>query len=677
IGGSDADNGNDIVVDNESRAYVGGEIFSSSGFPGTGGPYLSHKGMWDVFLARIASDGGALEYCCYIGGTDNDYGSGLAIDNNYRVYVSGYTYSSESEGFPVKGELDSSYNGDADAFVARVSGDGTSLDYCGYIGGLKFDRCKGVAVDSNGRAYVAGYAGSDQNQGFPAIVGPDTSFNGEYDIFVARVAEDGNSLEYCGYIGGPSYDICNSIAVDNSDRAYLTGVACSSEGDGFPVKEGPDITHNGGIESFVARVAADGASLDYCGYIGGGGDEQGYGIAVDSNGRAYVVGGTTSAKSQGFPLIGALDRQFAGDDEDVFVARVAADGNSLEYCGLINGSDTDRSTDIAVDSSGRAYVTGFTYSSEKEGFPVNNGPDSTFGDASSNAFIARVSSDGNSLNYCSYIGGSWNQNIGLGIAVDNNNRVYVVGITNSTETQGFPVKGGPDLSFNGGMDDAFVARIRDPYIDLAVALENPPVEMAAGEKATVTSTVSNIGETLTGKTSAKIYIGSQLISTNNVPKLKPGQNKKLKVKLNIPAVTGSSTIKVEVTPSVEDINLNNNTAENQVKILGPDLTVKTVAPKKALEPGKSGTLTVGIANQTIATAGEFVVRVYRVNGGAALGEKKVSKLKGQQEKALSVKIKVPADFQPNEYIRVEIDADNQVAEENEGNNTRQYPPPAP
>ncbi|PKM78557.1 MAG: hypothetical protein CVU90_02125, partial [Firmicutes bacterium HGW-Firmicutes-15] len=333
------------------------------------------------------------------------------------------------------------------------------LDYCGYIGGSSRDDGYSIAVDSSGRAYVTGTTASTAAAGFPVSGGPDSSYNGgAYDVFVARVAADGLSLEYCSYIGGSDVEVGNGIAVDSSGRAYVTGHT-SSTGQGFPVCGG---LGSGPVGAFVARVASDGLSLEYCGYIGGSDVEVGNAIAVDSSGRAYVTGYTNSTENQEFPVSEGPDSSHNGG-EDVFVVRVASDGDSLEYCGYIGGSNNERGTGIAVDSSGRAYVTGYTDSTETT-FPVNGGLDSSYNGGNYDAFVARVASDGNSLEYCGYIGGSKNDQ-GAGIAVDSSGRAYVTGYTKSTKGQGFPASGGPDSSHNGG-EDVFVARVAEDGLSL-------------------------------------------------------------------------------------------------------------------------------------------------------------------------------------------------------------------
>jgi len=259
-------------------------------------------------------------------------------------------------------------------------------------------------------------------------------------------------LVYCGYIGGSDSDMGYGIAVDGSGNAYVTGSTWSTEAT-FPVVGGPDLTWNGGyFDAFVAKVNASGTALVYCGYIGGSGSDFGYGITVDGSGNAYVTGNTSSTEAT-FPVVGGPDLTWNGGD-DAFVAKVNASGTALVYCGYIGGWDYDCGYGIAVDSSGNAYITGFTESTEAI-FPVIGGPDLTF-NGSYDAFVAKVNASGTALVYCGYIGGS-ESDFGRGIAVDGSGNAYVTGYTSSTQAT-FPVTGGPDPTYNGGTD-AFVAKV--------------------------------------------------------------------------------------------------------------------------------------------------------------------------------------------------------------------------
>ena len=460
IGGSASEYGAAIAVDSNGSAYVTGETSSpQASFPETVGPDLTYNGGEDdAFVAKLRADGTGLVYCGFIGGTGRDPGYAIAVDSGGNAYITGSTYSTDGS-FPVTGGLDPTHNGGNDAFVAKVRADGTSLVYCGFIGGKAPDYGFGIAVDSGGNAYVAGSTDSADGS-FPVIGGLDSTHNGgTRDAFVAKVRADGTSLIYCGFIGGTGYDQGNGIAVDSSGSAYVTGSTDSSAGGagalGFPVTIGPDLTQNGSNDAFVAKVRADGTGLVYCGFIGGTGIDGGQGVAVDSDRNAYVTGYTTSTATS-FPETVGPDLSHNGDF-DAFVAKVRADGTALTYCGFIGGSGEEfgPSSGIAVDSSGNAYVTGHTTSTETS-FPVIVGPDLSYNGGERDAFVAKVQTDGKGLAYCGYIGGAGGEG-GTGIAVDRAGDAYVTGWTVSTETS-FPVTVGPDVSANGG-GDAFVAKV--------------------------------------------------------------------------------------------------------------------------------------------------------------------------------------------------------------------------
>jgi hypothetical protein len=214
-------------------------------------------------------------------------------------------------------------------------------------------------------------------------------------------------------------------------------------------------------------LVIDPVMLLYAGYIGGSGDDYGYGIAVDAAGNAYVTGETNSTEAS-FPVAIGPDLGYNGDRYDVFVAKVKADGSGLVYAGYIGGNNWDTGNAIAVDAAGNAYVAGGTFSNEAT-FPVTAGPDLTFNGASGtcDAFAAKVNADGTDLLYAGYIGGTgWD--FGTGIAVDDAGNAYVGGRTNSRQ-QSFPVAVGPDLTYNGGPYDAFVAKVNSDGTGLVYA----------------------------------------------------------------------------------------------------------------------------------------------------------------------------------------------------------------
>ena len=320
IGGSAHDTGFGIAGDQQGNAYVTGWAESDQAtFPVVVGPDLTYNGGPDGFVAKVRADGTGLAYCGYIGGSRLDVCRRIAVDTQGSAYVAGYTESDQTT-FPVRGGPDLTFNGsDWDAFVTKVLADGTGLAYCGYIGGSCTDAAYGIAVDGEGNAYVTGGTCSDQTT-FPVRVGPDLTYGGGFDAFVAKVEAGGTALAYCGYIGGSDVDVGRGIAVDGEGNAYIVGNTASGEGT-FPVKGGPDLTHNLDEDAFVARVRADGTALDYCGYIGGNGRDESGGIAVDAEGNAYVVGETASP-ADSFAVVAGPGLVHRGGVSDAWVAKV-------------------------------------------------------------------------------------------------------------------------------------------------------------------------------------------------------------------------------------------------------------------------------------------------------------------------------------------------------------------
>jgi hypothetical protein len=463
IGGSGDESAAGIAVDGSGNAYVAG--FTSSDevtFPVEAGPDLEHNLNFDAFIAKVSGTGSGLIYCGYIGGAGDDYALDIALDGSGNAYVVGNSFSTESS-FPVTIGPDLTYNdwmseSYGDAFVAKVNSSGSGLVYCGYIGGIDVDVATGIAVDSAGNAYVTGETSSRQGTGrFPVETGPDLTHNGNADAFVAKVEPSGGSLVYCGYIGGTDNDRAMSIAVDKSDSAYLAGYTESAQTT-FPEKVGPDLTHNGGNDAFVAKVTPSGDSLVFCGYIGGSMSDEARGIAVDGNGNAYVTGSTASPATS-FPLAVGPDLSRVGENfSDGFVAKVNPSGSGLVYCGYIGGSDHDFGQDIAVDIAGNAYIVGYAGSTEAT-FPVSIGPDLTH-NGNYDAFVAKVNPGGTDFVYCGFVGG-YSADVANSVAVDKTGNAFIGGETNSPEMT-FPVAVGPDLSFNGFPRDAFVAKISRP-----------------------------------------------------------------------------------------------------------------------------------------------------------------------------------------------------------------------
>ncbi len=463
----------------------------------------------------LVIDPALLLYAGYIGGSGSEHARGIAVDPSGNAYVTGATSSDQTtfpdgdpdsnDVFPVTG-FDQVYNGGGDAYVAKINAAGTALVYAAYIGGSQFDGGRSIAVDDSGSAYVTGATASDQttfpdgdddtNDTFPAP-GFDQVHNGSDDAFVAKLNPSGSALEYATYVGGAGSDRAQQIRVDGSGNAYVTGRTDSGETtfpdgtdsgggpDAFDGIPGPDQTHNGFTDAFVAKVDPAGTALVYAGYIGGAQNDQGFGIVPLPSGNAAVAGWTDSGEASfpdgtddggdgnAFDGIPGPDLIYNGN-ADAFVAQINATGTALVSAGYIGGDNPDYGFGIGIDAQANAMVTGVTSSSEttfpdgdddaNDAFPVP-GFDQTQ-NGSNDAFVAKLNPAGTALVYAGYIGGS-SFETGFGIASDSTGNAYITGETGSDQTSfpdgdpdgndAFPVPG-PDQTFNGGTD-AFVAKV--------------------------------------------------------------------------------------------------------------------------------------------------------------------------------------------------------------------------
>jgi hypothetical protein len=525
LGGSNDDEGCDITVDSTGNAYVTGWT-NSYGFPTTVGAFDRVYGtIWnwngyilypprDIFVTKLNAAGSAAVYSTYLGGSEDDWGCGIAVDAAGNAYVTGVTWSADFPTTP--GAFQTSHGGYFDAFVTKLNAAGSDLVYSTYRGGSGDDSAARIAVDASGNAYVTSGTNSSD---FPTTPGAfQTNLGGNSDAFVTKVNADGSDLVYSTYLGGSGNDVGTAIAVDSSGNAYVTGWTGSTD---FPTANPFQGSLAGGTcgtapdtypcpDAFVAKLNAAGSALVYSTYLGGRGYAEGYGIAVDSTGNAYVTGFTDSI---GFPTtMGAFDTTCGTDGycnsdyfgnlyPDAFVTKLNAAGSALVYSTYLGGTADDYGTGIAVDSAGNAYVTGRTYYGD---FPTTMGAfDTTCGtDGNCNphgsmtipdAFVTELNAAGSALVYSSYMGGS-DYDYGTGIAVDPAGNAYVTGLTLSTD---FPTTPGAlQPSFGGDYWDAFVAKISPADVP-GVSLTPARLTFASQPVGTTSSpqivTLSNVG----------------------------------------------------------------------------------------------------------------------------------------------------------------------------------------
>jgi hypothetical protein len=483
LGGNGNDIGNAIAVDGAGDAYITGETFSTN-FPGASGSAIqsAKSASYDVFVTKLNSEGTAVVYSTYLGGSGGDFGEAIAVDSTGSAYVTGQTDSQIIAGtsyvpFPTTaGVVQPTYSlGPGDAFVTKINPAGNALVYSTYLGGNGVERGYGIAVDSAGNAYVTGHTNATNTVGglrnFPTVGAFQPQNAGNYDAFVSKLNATGTAFLYSTFLGGTAseYSIYGGdIAVDDAGNAYVAGSTSSAN---FPRPSGSAVqaTNGGGfVDGFVVKFNPAGSALVYSTYLGGSGYDEINGLAIDSGGDAYVVGYTSSSN---FPVVSPLQPLKSGSasGNDAFAARINAAGTAFVYSTFLGGSAGDIAFDVAVDSRSIAYVAGWTQSAS---FPVLNALQAV-NRGSGDAFISALNAAGSAFVFSTYWGGQTGWEYAYGIAVDSVGNVFVTGETNSDD---FPTASAvqPTYASRTAGPDAFVIKIAPAPL----ALE-PPTNLMA------------------------------------------------------------------------------------------------------------------------------------------------------------------------------------------------------
>jgi len=428
-----------VGLDSGGNIYMAGTVLATSGYN-------------DGFVAKLNSSGTAAAYVTLIGGVGGDsIGSTIAVDSAGNIYMAGAT---DSASFYADTSYLNYYPGSSvDGFVMKFDNLAQNVSFSHYFGGSGYDVFNGLALDAEDNVYLVGSTNSPD-----LLVGPAlTTLRGPSNAFVVGFTSAGAAF-YSTYLGGSGSDFGNAIAVDSTGDAFVTGSTTSSN---FPVTSGAfQSTLKGGADAFVAKIGAPGGALIYSTYLGGSGNDEGNGIAVDKSGAVYITGDTASTD---FPLLGAYQSTYGGGATDAFVTRLAGSGQTLLYSTYLGGSGADIGSAIAIDSTGNAYITGNTTSTN---YPTSDAFQSS-NQGTTNAIVTGLNASGSGLLFSSYLGGNGTATVlagstnygdyGTAVALNCAAGLVVAGVTTSTN---FPTTSGAVTpSYPGDAPDAFVAQI--------------------------------------------------------------------------------------------------------------------------------------------------------------------------------------------------------------------------
>jgi len=301
IGGSSFDQLNDLEVDENENIYATG-ITQSSNWPIVNAYDSSYGGSDDGVALKMSSNGSLLLYSTYIGGSNQDRLDDMTLDSQNRLVFTGWTSSSN---FPVVNAYDSTFTGEIDAVVGRLSANGMTLEFSTYLGGSYDDRGHGVTTDRKGNIYLEGWT---ESSNFPTVNALYPSKNSAYDIFVTKLAENGTSIYFSTFIGGNGNDYgeLQLIDLDQYNNIYVAARVSSTN---LPTVYPYQDSNAGSYDGYFVKMSSDGQAIYFASYLGGSDEDRVNAMDVTEDGRVALTGWTYSSN---FPIKDAFQPSFAG-----------------------------------------------------------------------------------------------------------------------------------------------------------------------------------------------------------------------------------------------------------------------------------------------------------------------------------------------------------------------------
>ncbi len=452
FGGSDEDDCDDITVDSAGNIYLACHSLSND-FPGSKRRDNSQDAdRMDAFVSKIDPVAGKVIYTTRLGGSKYDGAFRIEVDQQGNAYVAGFTKSSN---FPTTGNAfrREYIGGESDAFLVKLKADG-AIEYSSFFGGSAADQGNALALDKAGNVYLAGTTWSDDLPGIE--MGSKNSGKGDGFVAVWKLDQPSTlRVEYVKYIGGSEDEKLTGIALDNSGSLFISG--CTQSPD-FPLRAAIQKMLNGKTDAFLTRLKLSDLSYGFSTFIGGAGEDYGWGIAVDGAGRPYLAGGSESTDFPTTP--NAIQRSYKGET-DAFVMKFDTMGTKILYSTYLGGSGYDSSGydggDITIDRDGNAWVVGMTHSSD---FPTANAIQTVYGGGEregyrdGDGFVCVINPNGSVL-LSSYVGGNGRDYL-EGTAPAPEGGVWATGLTGS---RNLPTIGSLQNAHNGGLFDILLIKV--------------------------------------------------------------------------------------------------------------------------------------------------------------------------------------------------------------------------
>ncbi len=460
-------------ADASGAVYLAGTS-ASTDYPTTAGAYQEAlNSNNDIVVSKVNSTGTALIYSTYIGSTEDDTLTAVAVDEAGSAYVAGKTAGAypTTEGSYCRDHQGTSST--TDVLVTKLSADGASLVFSTMIGADANDEPAAIRVGPDHRVAVGGVTDAPTSGAYPVTSGAfKTTVGGGEDGFVTVLNASGSALVFSTLFGGTGKDVVNGLAFAGDGGVVFAGTTSS---DVASTPGAFDTTYNGGEDGFVAKLTATGDALAFFTYLGGSRLDQCAALALDSAGDIYLTGRTASAE---FPKTDGAYLTPTGPGH-AFVLKMTANGSAVVYSALIGSASFMAPTALAVDARNRVWFVGMVLGS---GLPVTVDALQSACGGSFDGFIARLSADGSALEYSSYLGGASTDVVGS-IAADGADAYYLCGMT----VDGITTTPGAYRSVGAGVD-GFLIKMLDT---VPTTLTMDGATATAGSRTTLRARLTN------------------------------------------------------------------------------------------------------------------------------------------------------------------------------------------
>ncbi len=313
LGGTFDEIANGIAIDAAGNAYVAGGT-TSTDYPVASALQGVSGGLTDVFVSKIDSTGTVLAYSTYLGGAADESANAIDVDPSGNIYITGNTKSIDYPlASPIQTTLTETVWGDI--FITKIASGGASMTYSTYLGGSLWESGNAIKADASGNTYVTGFSNSVD---FPVASALQGALVGNNDVVLVKIDPAGSALVFSTYIGGANEDTAYALDVDATGNIFLSGTTWSTD---YPMANAIQSTLSGTTDAFVTEVDPTGASISMSTYLGGSGDDNGFGLALDGSSNIYVTGET---KSLDFPTDTPIQGANAGGVTDAFVSRISS-----------------------------------------------------------------------------------------------------------------------------------------------------------------------------------------------------------------------------------------------------------------------------------------------------------------------------------------------------------------